>query len=128
MMTFAVLLTGVWLVQLLLMWHQANNFRRSVAAMTPKGRVVTGMHRKRGLRTFVAIAISDGIVTDAQCLKGFTVFARAATTSELIGVSVTDLAEGRVNAATARVTAAAVHAANLYVNHTKHPDTAPAVR
>ncbi|MFI6368554.1 transcriptional regulator GutM [Nocardia sp. NPDC050630] len=119
MLTFALVFAVLWVAQMLLMWRQANVFRRAVTAMSSRGRVVTGMNRRHGLRTFVAIAVRDGIVTDARILKGFTVFAKPTAAPVLVGIAVVDLAGGtRADGISRRVSAAAAHASSLYLAHT----------
>lgn len=113
MLTFAMMLAGMWILQLLLVQRQASAFQRDIARLRRSGRVITGLHRRRGLRTYVALAVDDNKVTAACSLKGSSVFARAKPLEALVGHSIADVAAEVVPGLDHRTSAAAAHAATF---------------
>lgn len=117
MLMFAGLFAALWILQMILNWKQAKRFMAAVAELRDAGDVVTGRHKRRGRRTYAAIAIKDDHVTGSRILKGISVFARPKPSPGLIGLSVDDLVAGTVDGVDPRVAAAAAHAATLYLKH-----------
>lgn len=113
MLTLAGMLAGLWILQLLLMQRQASAFRRHVVLLRRSGWVLTGLHRRRGLRTYVALAVKDGRVTAACSLKGASVFARPKPLEAVVGHSISDVAAEAVPGLDRRTSAAAAHAASF---------------
>ncbi len=56
---------------------------RRVASIS--GLVFIGRGKRRGMRTYAALAVRDGVVTESRILNGFTVFARAKPSPDLVG-------------------------------------------
>lgn len=113
MLALAGMLAALWVLQLLLMQRQASAFRRNVAHLRRSGWVLTGLHRRRGLRTYVALAVNDGTVTAACSLKGASVFARPKPLQAVVGHSIAEVAAEEVPGLDRRTSAAAAHAASF---------------
>lgn len=115
MTTFAIVLAfaALWVAQMLLSWRQAKRFMTDIAVLRRDGVVYIGQGKRRGLRTYAALALRDGVVVDARILNGWTVFARAKPLAGLVGSHVDDLIAGTVTGLDRRTAAAAAHAALL---------------
>ena len=111
-----LLLIGVmWVFQLFLTYRQAMRFNDTLKPLRQQGRAAIGLggKRYRGGQAFVAIAEKEGIVVDARVMTGFTVFAGPKPCPELIGLSLTRLAEdGNIPGLSKKVKLAAQMAAN----------------
>jgi glucitol operon activator protein len=114
MLVFTLAFAALWVAQMVLSWRQSKRFMADIAALRGSGLVFIGRGKRRGMRTFVALAIHDGIVTGARILNGYTVFARAKDLPDLVGVHVDGLIAGTVTGLDRRAAAAAAHAATLY--------------
>lgn len=123
-----LLLIGVmWVVQLFLTYRQAMRFNDTLKPLRQQGRTAIGMggKRYRGGRAFVAIAEKEGIVVDARMMTGFTVFAAPKPCPELIGLSLTRLAEdGDIPGMSKKVKLAAQMAANTLLRPAADPSVA----
>lgn len=113
MLIFTLVFAGLWIAQMVLSYWQAKRFMSDVAALRRSGVVYIGRGKRRGRRTYVALALRDGVVTDSLILNGYTVFARAKVKSELVGKRVDEVIEGVVPGLDRRTAAAAAHAATL---------------
>ena len=113
-----LLIGGLWLLQLVLAYLQAQRFMARARALRGLGRVSVGAsaRRIRG-RAYVVVAVGpDDRVTAAEALRGITVFANARPVPALVGLAAAELAAGvqvpdlhpRVQAA-AQSAAAALH-------------------
>jgi DNA-binding transcriptional regulator of glucitol operon len=122
MLVFTLVFAGLWIAQMVLSYWQAKRFMSDVSTLRRSGVVYIGRGKRRGLRTYVALALRDGVVTDSLILNGYTVFARAKAKSELVGKRVDEVIEGAVPGLDGRTAAAAAHAATL---STKRPSRKP---
>ena|SRR5215216_4702704 len=109
-----LLIGGLWLLQLVLAYLQAQRFMARARALRSRGRVSVGAspRRIRG-RAFVVVAVGpDDRVTAAEALQGITVFANARPAPALVGLPAAELAAGaQVPELAPRVQAAAQSAA-----------------
>ena len=113
-----LLLGGLWLLQLVLAYQQAQRFMARARRLRRHGKVSIGASpRKVRGRAYVVVAVGpDDRVTAAEALRGITVFANARPVPALVGLPAAELAAGapvpdlppRVQAA-ARSAAAALH-------------------
>jgi DNA-binding transcriptional regulator of glucitol operon len=113
-----LLLGGLWLLQLVLAYHQAQRFMARARRLRRFGKVSIGASpRKVRGRAYVVVAVGpDDRVTAAEALRGVTVFANARPVPALVGLPAAELAAGaavpdlppRVQAA-ASSAAAALH-------------------
>ena len=89
-------LGALWMLQLLLAWHQAQRFMRRARALRRHGRVSIGTSpRKVRGRAYVALAVApDDRVTAAEALRGITVFANAKPVPQLVALPAAALAGG----------------------------------
>jgi len=117
MLTFALCFAALWVIQMILNWRQAKQFIAATNALRDLGDVVTGRYRKRGLRTYAALAIKDDRVTGSRILKGFTVFAQPKANDALLDAHIDELISLNVDGLDPRTAAAAAHAATLYEQH-----------
>jgi DNA-binding transcriptional regulator of glucitol operon len=117
MLTFTAIFAALWICQMLLSWRQAKRFMTEVAVLRGSGDVVIGRGKRRGMRTYAALAFRDGTVTGSRILNGCSVFARAKPDAGLVGTRVEDLIAGAVAGLDRRTAAAAAHAATLYAQH-----------
>ncbi len=113
-LAFITMFIVLWITQMALTYWQAQKFMRSVAALRVLGDTCTGRYRKRGLRTFVTLAISNDRVVDSRVLAGFTVFATPTAEPLLIGARVADVLDEAVPGLTSRTAKAAAEAAGFY--------------
>ena len=97
MLTFTLAFAALWVAQMLLSWRQAKRFMADVAVLRRSGVVSIGRGKRRGLRTYVALAVADGVVTDTRILNGYTVFARAKRQEGLVGTRVEELHGGALD-------------------------------
>jgi glucitol operon activator protein len=114
MLLFTALFASFWICQMVLNWRQAKRFMAAVATLRASGDVVIGRGKRRGMRTYAALAVRDGQVAGSRILKGVTVFARPKPIPALLGASLQDLIDGTVEGLDRRTAAAAAHAATLY--------------
>jgi DNA-binding transcriptional regulator of glucitol operon len=114
MLTFTLAFAALWIVQMLLSWRQGKRFMTDIAVLRDAGVVSIGCGKRRGLRTYVALAFRDGVVTDSRTLNGVTVFARAKPHPELLGTRADALINGTVPGLDRRTAAAAAQASTLY--------------
>lgn len=114
MLTFTLAFAALWVTQMLMSWWQSKRFLTDIAVMRDSGMVFIGRGKRRGLRTYAALALRHGVVTDSRILNGYTVFARARPQPRLVGMHVDDLAAGAVTGLDRRTAAAVAHAATLY--------------
>lgn len=117
MLTFTLAFAGLWTTQMLMSWWQSKRFLTDIAALRSSGVVFIGRGKRRGLRTYAALSLRDGVVTDSRILNGYTVFARAKAHPTLAGVPVGELIDGAVDGLDRRTAQAVTHAATLYVEH-----------
>jgi DNA-binding transcriptional regulator of glucitol operon len=124
-------LGALWLLQLLLAWHQAQRFMRRARALRRQGKVSIGASpRKVRGRAYVALAVGpDDRVTAAEALRGITVFANARPVPDLVGLTAAELAGGApvpgltpMVLAAARSAAAVVHPDRGSVNGQRPPN------
>ena len=118
MLTFALIFAALWIAQMLLSWRQAKQFMADIAVLRSSGIVSIGRGKRRGMRTYVALALRDGVVTDSRILNGYTVFARAKPLPDLVGASVDELIAGTVPGLDRRTSDVAAQGATLYVEQT----------
>ncbi len=114
MLTFTLAFAALWVAQMVLSWRQAKRFMADIAVLRSGGVVFIGRGKRRGMRTYAALAVRDGVVTGSRILNGYTVFARAKPNAELTGTHVDELIAGTVTGLDRRTAAAAEHAATLY--------------
>jgi DNA-binding transcriptional regulator of glucitol operon len=126
MLTFTLAFAALWVAQMLLSWRQGKRFMSDIAVLRSVGVVSIGRGKRRGMRTYAALAIRDGVVTDSRILNGFTVFARAEPQAALIGSRVDDLISGAVAGLDRRTAAAAAQAASLYTQQARRKRKAAA--
>ncbi len=119
MLAFTLAFAALWVAQMLLSWRQAKRFMADVAVLRRSGVVSIGRGKRRGLRTYVALAVADGVVTDTRILNGYTVFARAKRQEDLVGTRVEELIAGTVAGLDRRTGSGAAHAATLYTQQIK---------
>lgn len=117
MLTLTLAFAGLWTTQMLMSWWQSKRFLTDIAVLRAHGVVFIGRGKRRGMRTYAALSLRDGVVTDSRILNGYTVFARAKARPELTGMPVRDLVDGAVAGLDRRTAAAVTHAATLYVEH-----------
>jgi DNA-binding transcriptional regulator of glucitol operon len=113
-----LLLGGLWLLQLVLAYQQAQRFMARARKLRRHGKVSIGASpRKVRGRAYVVVAVGpDDRVTAAEALRGVTVFANARPVPALVGLPAAELAAGapvpdlppRIQAA-AQSAAAALH-------------------
>jgi DNA-binding transcriptional regulator of glucitol operon len=124
-------LGALWLLQLLLAWHQAQRFMRRARVLRRQGKVTIGASpRKVRGRAYVALAVGpDDRVTAAEALRGITVFANAKPVPDLVGLTAAELAGGApvpgltpMVLAAARSAAAVVHPDRGSVNGQRPPN------
>jgi DNA-binding transcriptional regulator of glucitol operon len=124
-------LGALWLLQLLLAWHQAQRFMRRARVLRRQGKVSIGASpRKVRGRAYVALAVGpDDRVTAAEALRGITVFANAKPVPDLVGLTAAELAGGApvpgltpMVLAAARSAAAVVHPDRGSVNGQRPPN------
>ncbi len=86
---------GLWIFQGILSYYQINHFRKRVAELKKKGKVIIGQQKgKLRAGSIVIIVIDDNkTVIDAEEMKGFTVFNKFKKKNELIGKSLNDIDE-----------------------------------
>ena len=77
MLTFTLAFAALWVAQMVLSWRQAKRFMADIAVLRDSGVVFIGRGKRRGMRTYAALAVRDGVVTESRILNGYTVFARA---------------------------------------------------
>lgn len=119
--TFFLAIGVMWFAQIFLTYRQANRFNAELKPLRAQGRASIGMGGKlyKGGRAFVAIAEKAGIVVDARVMTGFTVLAAPKPCPELIGLSLTRLAEdGNIPGLSDKVRTAAQMAANTLLRST----------
>jgi glucitol operon activator protein len=126
MLTFTVLFVSLWVGQIALNLRQTKRFMADVAILRASGEVVIGRAKRRGMRTYAALAVRDDRVAGSRILKGVTVFARSKPNPALLGASLQDLIDGTVNGLDRRTAAAATHAATLYKQQRRTPAAAAA--
>jgi glucitol operon activator protein len=126
MLTFTLAFAALWVAQLLLSWRQSKRFMIDIAELRRSGAVFIGRGKRRGMRTYAALALRDGVVIETRILKGCTVFARAKAEAGLVGTHVDDLIAGTVPGLDRRTAAAAAHAATLYTQHSSRKRRAAA--
>jgi glucitol operon activator protein len=114
MLTFTLAFAALWVAQMVLSWRQAKRFMADIAVLRDCGVVFIGRGKRRGMRTYAALAVRDGVVTGSRILNGYTVIARAKPSAELTGTHVDELIAGTVTGLDRRTAAAAAHAATLY--------------
>lgn len=119
MLTFTLAFAALWVTQMALSWWQSKRFLADIAALRDSGVVYIGRGKRRGMRTYAALAIRRGVVEDSRILNGYTVFARAKPVAALVGVHVDDLVAGTVTGLDQRTLKAATHAATLYTERSK---------
>jgi DNA-binding transcriptional regulator of glucitol operon len=117
MLTFTLAFAALWVTQMLMSWWQSKRFLADIAVLRDSGVVFIGRGKRRGLRTYAALALRQGVVTDSRILNGYTVFARAKPQPLLIGMHVDDLAGDGVTGFDRRTAKAVAHAASLYTQH-----------
>ena len=111
---FFLALGAMWIVQIFLTYRQAMRFNDTLKPLRAQGRTAIGQGGKlyKGGRAFVAIAEKSGSVVDARAMTGFTVLAAPKDCPELIGLSLTRLAEdGDIPGLSVKVRSAAQMAA-----------------
>ena len=104
----------MWVLQILLTYRQAMRFNDTLKPLRMQGRTAIGQGGKlyKGGRAFVAIAEKSGSVVDARVMTGLTVLAAPKPCPELIGLSLTRLAEdGNIPGLSVKVRSAAQMAA-----------------
>lgn len=72
-----------YIAQVVLSYYQLLNFRKTMASMARKGKIAVG--RKKGIfkgKAVILLISENGIILEAQGLKGTTVFARLKKISE----------------------------------------------
>jgi DNA-binding transcriptional regulator of glucitol operon len=119
-----LLIGGLWLLQLVLAYLQAQRFMARARALRSRGRVSVGAspRRIRG-RAFVVVAVGpDDRVTAAEALQGITVFANARPVPALVGLPAVELAAGAGVPELAPRVLAAAHSAAAAL----HPERAGA--
>lgn len=126
MLTFTAIFAALWICQMLLSWRQAKRFMAEVAALRGSGDVVIGRGKRRGMRTYAALAFRDGTVAGSRILNGYSVFARSKPEAGLVGTHVDDLIAGTVTGLDRRTAAAAAHAATIYAQHRRNGPVVPA--
>jgi len=126
MLTFTAMFVSLWVCQMLLTWRQTKRFMADVATLRASGDVVIGRGKRRGMRTYAAVAVRDGRVVESRILQGVTVFARSKPNPALLGASLQELIDGTVDGLDRRTAAAATHAATLYKQQRRRPATAAA--
>jgi DNA-binding transcriptional regulator of glucitol operon len=126
MLTFTALFASLWICQMVLNWRQVKRFMADVATLRASGDVVIGRGKRRGMRSYVALAVRDGRVAGSRILTGVSVFARSKPNPALLGASMKDLIDGTVDGLDRRTAAAAAHAATLYSQQRRTPVTAAA--
>jgi DNA-binding transcriptional regulator of glucitol operon len=117
MLTFTLAFAALWVTQMLMSWWQSKRLLADIAVLRDSGMVFIGRGKRRGLRTYAALALRHGVVTDSRILHGYTVFARAKPQPRLVGMHVDDLAGGAVTGLDRRTSKAVAHAASLYAQH-----------
>lgn len=117
MLTFTLVFVALWVTQMLMSWWQSKRFMVDIALLRNSGVVFIGRGKRRALRTYVALALKNGVVTDSRILNGYTVFARAKPLEGVVGKHVDDLIAGTVTGLDRRTSAAVAQAATLYVEH-----------
>lgn len=127
-LTFVVVFVVLWLAQMGLTYAQARRFLRAVAELRAHGDTSIGCYRRRGLRTFAAIAVRDGRIVDSRVLRGFTVFAVPRAEPLLVGVRLADVVERPVLGLAPRTAQAVAHAVSLYRAPTSTVTTRPTGR
>jgi DNA-binding transcriptional regulator of glucitol operon len=93
-----LLIAVMWVFQLYMAVKQSQRFSNALKEIRTEGTTTTvgmGGFRYRGGRAFVALAHKDGVVTGGKVLSGLTVFANAQPFDRVIGLKITDLAEGK---------------------------------
>jgi DNA-binding transcriptional regulator of glucitol operon len=93
-----LLIAGMWAFQLYLAVKQSQRFGEQIKEIRTAGTTTSvgiGGYRYRGGRAFVAIAQKDGIVTGSRVLTGLSVFANSKPWDKVIGMHISDLAEGK---------------------------------
>jgi DNA-binding transcriptional regulator of glucitol operon len=126
MLTFTALFASLWICQMVLNWRQVKRFMADVATLRASGDVVIGRGKRRGMRSYAALAVRDGRVAGSRILTGVSVFARSKPNPALLGASLQDLIDGTVNGLDRRTAAAATHAATLYKQQRRTPAAAAA--
>jgi DNA-binding transcriptional regulator of glucitol operon len=126
MLTFTALFASLWICQMVLNWRQVKRFMADVATLRASGDVVIGRGKRRGMRSYAALAVRDGRVAGSRILTGVSVFARSKPNPALLGASMKDLIDGTVDGLDRRTAAAAAHAATLYSQQRRTPVTAAA--
>ncbi len=114
MLAFTLAFAALWVAQMVLSWRQAKRFMADIAVLRDSGLVFIGRGKRRGMRTYAALAVRDGVITESRILNGFTVFARAKPAPGLVGTHVDELIAGTVTGLDRRTALAASHAATLY--------------
>ena len=126
-LTFVALFIILWVTQMGLTYWQAQKFMRSTAQLRAVGDTVIGRHRKRGLRTYVTLAIRDDKVVDSRVLAGFTVFAKPTAEPLLVNARIADVLDETVPGLPLRTAKAAAEAAGFYRQQRQRAATAPSL-
>lgn len=126
-LTFVAMFIILWVTQMGLTYWQAQKFMRSVAQLRALGDTFIGRYRKRGLRTYVTLAIRDDRVVDSRVLAGFTVFAKPAAEPLLVNARVEDVLDEAVPGLTLRTAKAAAEAAGFYRQQQQRAVSAPSL-
>ena len=121
------LLGALWLLQLLLAWHQAQRFMRRARALRRRRGVDRRLPREcRG--AYVALAVGPDDRVTAEALRGLTVFANAKPVPDLVGLPAAAWRAARrcraspIVLAAARSAAAVVHPDRGSVNGQRPPN------
>jgi len=82
----------MWMLQGVLSYFQINHFRRRMAELKKKGRILIGQQKGRFTAGSIIILVIDNKknVIDAEEMRGFTVFNKFKKRTELIGKSLED--------------------------------------
>jgi len=93
-----LLIAGMWAFQLYLAVKQSQRFGEQIKEIRTAGTTTSvgiGGYRYRGGRAFVALAQKEGVVTGARVLSGLSVFANSKPWDKVIGMHISDIAEGK---------------------------------
>lgn len=82
-----------WISQGVLSYFQIKNYRQRIKQLKRKGYIGIGNIRKKLGRGMILLLVSnaDGIIIDAEEMKGISVFARFRKNEKFVGYSLADL-------------------------------------
>lgn len=83
----------MWMIQGILSYFQIRHFRKRMADLKRKGRILIGRQKGRFVAGSIVILVidNDKTVIDAEEMSGFTVFNKFKKKTEIIGKHIEDL-------------------------------------